>query len=324
MKIYKKVIRKVCMLFHLDDRGRRQFKLYYKRYCDNAFDERSCKNIQQYEASITRLYHTIEKGLSYEDYRPGFGKDNVEKILNLLEKYAEAYDTEKFFYRTALSTLNEYVKRNKEHGWTDAELEKKVSHLRGTPNSSGGAFSFEPMNNVDLGKVDFETLLMSRHSTRHFSDETVEKELIKKAIMLAQHTPSACNRQGWKTRIVLDKEKISEVLKNQNGNRGFGHEIDKLLLVTSDLRYFNRERELFQGFIDGGMYAMNLLNALFYEGVATVPLSASLSKEQESSVREILDIDNAEILILFIGCGKYPRNCKTTKSERKEAEIIVV
>lgn len=312
------------MLFHLDDRERRQFKLYYKRYCDNAFNECSCKNIQQYEASITRLYHTIEKGLSYEDYRPGFGTENVKKILNLLEKYAEVYDTEKFFYRTALSTLNEYVKKNKEYGWTDTELEEKVSHLRGTPNSSGGTFLFEPMNNVDLGKVNFETLLMSRHSIRHFSDVSVDQELIKKAIMLAQHTPSACNRQGWKTRIISDEGKIREVLKNQNGNRGFGHEIDKLLLVTSDLRYFNRERELFQGFIDGGMYAMNLLNALFYEGVATVPLSASLSKEQESNVRRILEIDNAEILILFIGCGKYPGSCRTTKSERKEAEIIVV
>lgn len=77
---------------------------YCKGYSENAFVEVSCKNIQQYEACITRLYHTIEKGLSYLEYRPGFGKDNVEKLIVTLSNYANYYDTEIF-----LSDSNLYI-----------------------------------------------------------------------------------------------------------------------------------------------------------------------------------------------------------------------
>lgn len=315
-RLYKK-------LFNSDNQSEsRMSKAYLKRYLESAFTEGDCKNIQQYEACITRLYHTIEKGLAYLEYRPGFGRDNVKKLVDILYKYVETYDKQTFFYQTALSVLHEYVKKNKEYGYSNEEQEKRINSLSGAPNTSGGILAFTPLTTEELRSANFETLILNRHSIRHFSDIPVSLEKIKKALALAQHTPSACNRQGWRTRIISNKKKIEAVLKNQNGNRGFGQEFDKLLVVTSDLRYFNRERELFQGYIDGGMYAMNLLNGLYYEGIGSVPLSASLSEVQEESVRKILNIDNAEILILFIGVGNYPDICQTTKSERKDVEFI--
>ena len=136
--------------------------------------------------------------------------------------------------------------------------------------------------------------------------------------------PSACNRQGWKTYIIQDKDMLEKVLKNQNGNRGFGQEFDKLLLVVGDLRCFIRDREVCQVYIDGGMYAMRVLDSLYYEKIASVPLSASLTKEQEENVRRLLKIDPAEVLIMFIGIGNYPDECQTTKSERKPADYTIV
>ncbi len=71
---------------------------------------------------------------------------------------------------------------------------------------------------------------------------------------------------GWKTVIITNKDGIQRILENPNGNKGFGNEIDKLLILTSDMRYFNWDREVFQPFIDGGMYAMSVINnmALWY------------------------------------------------------------
>lgn len=48
------------------------------------------------------------------------------------------------------------------------------------------------------------------------------------------------------------------------------------------------------------------------------------SEEQENNVRKILNMDDAEILILFIGIGNYPEICQTTKSERKAIEITEI
>ena len=116
---------------------------------------------------------------------------------------------------------------------------------------------------------------------------------------------------------------LEKVLKNQNGNRGFGQEFDKLFLVVGDLRCFNRDREVFEVYIDGGMYAMRVLDSLYYEKIASVPLSASLTKEQEENVRRLLKIDPAEVLIMFIGIGNYPDECQTTHPQKNLHRISV-
>lgn len=289
-----------------------------------SFVDGSCTDEKQFEASITRLYHTVEKGLSYLNYRPGFGKENVEALVRSLEQYSKQYSVDKFFYQTALSVLNEYVRKNAEYGVENKELSKRISALPGKKNEAGGAIKFVPLSSEELSKANYKELVETRHSIRHFSDKPVELERVENAVKLAQYTPSACNRQGWKTYIVNDKAVLREVLKNQNGNRGFGQEFDKLLVVVGDLRCFNRDREVFQVYIDGGMYAMRVLDSLYYERIASVPLSASLTKEQEENVRKLLKLDPAEVLIMFIDIGNYPDECQTTRSERKPAEYTVI
>ena len=234
-----------------------------------------------------------------------------------MEKYAGSYDVSTFCYETALCTLNAYVAKNREAGYIDEELEKRIQKLPGCANTMGGTTEFSPMTKEEVQKLNYADFVKSRHSIRHFDSESVPGESIERAIALARHTPSACNRQGWKARWIEDKNQITELLKWQNGNRGFGEEIDKLIIITGDLRYFSKSRELYQVFIDGGMYAMRVLDALHYEGIGTIPMSAALTAEQEKSVRKILGVDDAEVFILFIGVGYYPQLCITTRSERR-------
>lgn len=297
---------------------------YMNRFKKYSFRTGECKDEKQWEACITRLYHTIEKGLSYEHYRAGFGKDNIATLLNSLERYVlSGGNTEASFYRTALDVLHKYVEKNAEFGLMDENLKNELDKLPGKANGLGGIIEFEAPGFEELRSMNYEIFVKTRHSMRHFSNEEVDGSSIKGALKLAQFTPSACNRQGWKTRIIADKNLLKDVLKNQNGNRGFGEEINKLLLITVDLRYFNYERELHQAYIDGGMYAMSVINGLHYEGLATIPLSAALTLEQEKKVRDLLDLDDSELFILFVGVGQYPEHCRTTRSERKQVEFIV-
>lgn len=305
------------------DAGKKLLDAYFARFEAYAFTDLSCRDAVQFEASITRLYHTIEKGLSYSNYRAGFGKANVEKLLTSLEQYAASYDTTAFFYETAFSCLENYIAKNKAHGYEDAALEQRVRALPGKSNGLGGTVAVTKPENLD--KANLEQLLTSRHSIRHFSGESVDMELLKQAISLAQYTPSACNRQGWQTRIIADKAVLETVLKNQNGNSGFGQEFDKLLIITADLRCFQKSRELFQAYIDGGMYAENVLNALYRYGIGAVPLSASLTPAQDAAVRSAISMHEAEVFILMIGIGNYPDGeFLTTRSERHPAKITVI
>lgn len=306
----------------LDSEGL-QFKTYKRRFYKYAFLTDNCKSYEQYEAAITRLYHTIEKGMAYKNYRAGFGSNNIKALISLMENYSTQYDSNSFFYRTGLCVLKQYIEKNREFGYVDEELNRVVDKLPGSPNESGGIIKFEPMNLEQLKSVNYECLIVNRHSVREFSDKPVSVDIISQAVKLAQYTPSACNRQGWRTRIVADKALVKKVLDNQNGNRGFSEKIDKVLVITADLRFFNRDREIHQAFIDGGMYAMRVLDSLNYKGIATIPLSASLTDSQDHNIRQALKIHEAEVFILLIGVGNYPDLCQTTKSERKMAEILV-
>ena len=296
------------------------FKNYKKRYEQSTFANENYINYCQYEAAITKMYHTIEKVLAYLNYRAGFGEKAVSELIDTMKKYSKTYDVEAFFYKTALCTLNEYIRKNKEYGYENKEIEEKIKSLEGTPNEVGGIITFDS----DSVYGDFKDFVLSRHSIREFSDIPVDIEKLKDAINLAQYTPSACNRQGWKTRIIENKEVLKTILNNQNGNRGFGEKIDKLLVITCDLCYFNKSREVHQAFIDGGMYAMNILHSLHYHNVATIPLSASLNISQEEKVRNVVKMKDSEVLIMFIGVGNYPDVCQTTRSQRRCAEIEII
>ena len=316
-KIFGKLFRKSSI--------RQQHEAYFKKYNIYTFSGNACSNYQQYEAHITKLYHAIEKGLSYKDYRAGFGKDNIEKLIQLMTSYAEKYDVNSHFYETALSVLYAYIEKNKENGFTDYQIEEKIQLLPGETNNDGGALNFIPFSADEVKKLGFADFIKNRHSVRTYSTESVDINKVKSAIALAQHTPSACNRQGWRARIVESKDIIKEVLDHQNGNRGFGEAIDKIIVITGDLRYFNRSRELHQVYIDGGMYAMNILHALHYEHIASIPLSAALTVSQENHVRRILNLDDAEVLIMYIGIGNYADGeLLTTKSARRPANITVI
>ncbi len=297
---------------------------YLDRFQKYSFEDLNCSSYEQFEACITRLYHIIEKGLAYENYRPGFGAQNIWALIEVMKRYFSlGYDTNAFFYKTALCCLNCYLKKNKEYGCENTELETAVTNLPGEPNNNGGTIVIRAPK--DLNFSSYSTLIKQRHSIRHFSNTPVDIEKIKAAISLAQCTPSACNRQPWKTRIIKTKRVIDEVLRNQNGNAGFGQEIDTLLVITSDLRYQQRSRETFQVFIDGGMYAQNLINCIFFAGIGCIPLSAALTTEQEINVRNVVGLHEAEVLILFLGLGNYPdSDFLTTKSEKKDIYIEVI
>lgn len=300
---------------HLAQSGLRSFG----RFCRYAFRADCCNCREQYEGCITRLYHTLEKGLARPDCRPGFGRQNAEQLIYLMQQYAASYDTTAFFYRTALSVLYAYAQKNRELHAGAPALERLLDELPGSPNDQGGICCFAPPTQSALCGMNYEQLTRTRHSIRHFGTEKVSSEALTQALRLAQLTPSACNRQGWRTLIIETEDMKRIVLANQNGNRGFGEQLDKLLLITCDLRYFNRDRELHQPYIDGGMYAMSVLNSLYYHGIASIPLSAALTPAQEQNIRSALRLDDAEVLILLIGVGSYPDSCQTTRSARRDA-----
>lgn len=296
------------------------WKLTVKYNASNHTDD----DIQKMQYTLSRETHTIEKGMSMRNPRKGFGQQKVTNLITRLRKYVKLYMNEdSAFLDYPLSTIQTYIDYTLSTGVDIPDIQKNFSFLlqeAGKTHVCGKAGVEKVTKNSILDKCnkDFESLLYSRHSIRYFSDTPVGDDVINKALELAQRTPSACNRQGWLTHVFRAPKSI-DLVKWQGGSRGFEDEIKCAILVTANLKAF-LNHEVHQAYIDGGLYAMNLINALHSLGVGTIPLSCGFMEKQISQLSKF-DIPENEVPIVIIGVGNYLDCFNVAVSERKDISI---
>lgn len=102
----------------------------------------------------------------------------------------------------------------------------------------------------------------------------------------------------------------------QGGARGFESDIPCCILVTANLKAF-LSGEVFQAYIDGGLYAQNLINALHYLGLGCIPLSCGFHSRKLEELYKFGMAEN-EVPIVLIGCGTLPAKIKYAVSHRQD------
>ncbi len=76
--------------------------------------------------------------------------------------------------------------------------------------------------------------------------------------------------------------------------------------------------EPFQQYVDGGLYAMNLINALQYNQLASIPLTCGIYNNHAHKLKQIMDIPDNESLIVMIGTGEMLDHFNVAVSTRKD------
>lgn len=264
----------VCRLFLNRWRMRKMFSYDRERFLKFSPNSRATTK-EGALAGIIMTYHVVEKGLTMPDMRLGFGREMILGLIASLNEFADKYGTSEPQFIEAVRVIAEYKKVHDDAGFELDEVRSRViSDLL-------NRVSVEPSRQIEMTRerywadldAPFETFSASRHSVRHFSG-TISEEQIRSAVALANNAPSACNRQYVRVHCVSDREKIRECLALQNGNRGFGHLADKLLILTADLRaVWGAERN--DIFTNAGIYLMNLCYGLHKNKVAHCMLNWS-------------------------------------------------
>lgn len=277
-------------------------------------------DMEKMQYTILRENHVIEKGMSMRNPRKGFGQEKVRKLLVRLKKYNELYGKyDQKFLQYPLSTIFSYIKYTEASGVNIDYIKELFEQIKtGLPSLNlkiqAGVQVVKKEDIIDKCNKDFKSLLYSRHSIRYFSDTPIEKELICKALELAQRTPSACNRQGWKTH-VFQGEKSIELVKWQGGCKGFEDELKYSILVTANLKAF-LSYEVHQAYVDGGLYAMNLINAIHSLGLGCIPLSCGFNSPKLQKLKDF-NIPENEVPIVLIAFGNLMDEFKIAISTRK-------
>jgi len=283
------------------------------------------------ESRVLMLTHSIEKGLSHEKIRYGFGLIVLEELMQSIELLTEKYQS--YIYedsttnqsiKMGVTVIKNYVNLHKE---SDIDLDKCNDFLRKyrtylEMNIAGTKILPEPANSQH--SKTFEEVFNYRHSIRHYGNSVISLELIKKAIYSASKTPSSCNRQAWEVLIIKDQEFINKILKIQAGLNNYASNIQYLLVIVSDLRYYLSYMELNQGFIDCGMYSMSVLLQLQNHNIASCALNNSFTIQQEKSLRKIINLDKHFEFVMFIACGSFREFNKVPISHRLSKDLRII
>lgn len=293
----------------------------FAKHCARA---KMSKNPEKLLTDILMVSHALEKGLSIHNKKKGFGVSKLEVLVNGLQRYIDKYGySDKILM--PLSVANHIIIYHKSAGYTDNTLEKcqnkiesilKSINKTNTDLSKGGYITLRRENMISLCNENFENLCRGRYSFRHFSEEYVSDEIIVSALDIAKKSPSACNRQSYRVH-VYDGKKKDDVLYSQGGARSFYKEASRAIVVTADMeRYFLSEAHL--GYVDGALFAMSLIYALTYLGVASIPLTICQPQNVVNKFIKDFGIPENEYPVLVIAIGNYPDSAEISKSERYE------
>lgn len=317
----KKLIRRIKLL--------RNYFYDFNRYC--KYSSAICRegSLNKMEPLIMMRIHSLEKGLSLETPRLGFGIKVLKELLSMLKEYAELGGSE-FMIDLGISVLQEYIRYHKDRNYDVSDLEKKVQELAGDIQGfeslklPSGVRSYTKEELYKKSKIDFEGFCSSRFSVRQFASETVPHEEIMDAIRISQRTPSVCNRQSSRVRVISERESVAGVLEIGGGARGFSEEIQAVLVVTSDLSCFQSNGERYQCWIDGGMFAMTLIYALHSKGIVSCCMNWSKDYHTDLHLRKYLNMNSSENIIVLLGIG-YPKDAFTVaQSARKPVSEVAI
>lgn len=80
--------------------------------------------------------------------------------------------------------------------------------------------------------MEFEKVVQNRHSVRMFTEQPVEKDLIKEIVSLAQQSPSWVNSQPWQVYCAMESS-LAEIKNTYQKNDENGKQINPDLAVMS-------------------------------------------------------------------------------------------
>jgi nitroreductase len=278
-------------------------------------------------ASLLFQYHKLEKGLVMPGPRRMFGADPSRAVIALLRRWEAAQlPASDPIYRGALETLQSYLAHLRLHSLdksgstTQAVTSFLELHACRSPELQTPAPIPEPF--PDERRV-FEMLALRRRSVRSFLPDAVPSDVLRRAAATAALSPSACNRQPCRVRVFADPQRKAALLAQQNGNRGFGHLVPQVLVITADASGFFDASERHQPYIDGGLFAMSLCYALASEGIATCCLNWCVAPEADRAAHRIADLAPSERIVMLMAIGYAPAGCLVPRSPRRAIDEIL-
>lgn len=246
------------------------------------------------ESKILMNTHKIEKALSMPNRYKVFSQDIVKELM---------YDctlvgVEQDIINYALSTILKY--RNSLDS-SILENEYIIEWINSQVKLDG--FDIKHVSNglVQCQERSLMDVALNRHSVRNFSDKCVPIESIKKALLVANSLPSACNRQACSIKIIDNKSLREKLLLLQTGNKGIIAPV--LGVIVGNAEVFTQDNEEKALHYHGGMFSAGFVLGLESLGLSSCILNWHVDSEINKMAKDLLGLDKKAEIISFIFIG---------------------
>lgn len=253
---------------------------------------------------LRRNIHRLEKALTHRPLRTPFASRYLAVTLRDYETLAQVnrYDASIDGLVWARSVLVEVLGVLGDEDTLAALPEVSISEA---PSAERTANQLRPYRRGDRAMVDapMAAVMTSRRSTRWFLQKPVDREIVEKCVLLASEAPSACNRQPFRIDLVAERELKQRIVDLAPGTSGFGNQIPLIGCVVGDFSAFEQPRDRRLPYIDGSLFAMQLMLALESHDYASCPINWPELPSIDSTSRRLLNLNKWEKIIMLMAIG---------------------
>lgn len=273
--------------------------------------------------------------MGFRHSEPGHSIDDCETLIRMIEKWIKkGYEIDDFCIIESLTVLRYYfsIQNINDKEISDLYLRFKtiISVLPDYIINDIDTNSFAGIDVIPSGELvreynNFSDFVVSRHSVRQFSNQTITVDELNNVIDLANKAPSACNRQPTRVIALLGKDKKKMIKNSFVTNKAFRDEFYGYLVVTVSRNLFYGH-EQFQWYINGGIYLAYLTLALHSFGIGSCIMQWTSFDKHERQFKNELGIDSNDAVVAIIGIGKYDDESKVLKAQRinHERNLVVM
>ncbi|MFV0334481.1 MAG: nitroreductase family protein [Tropicimonas sp.] len=295
-----------------------------RRFWRQSFTE-GAQNRENLRARIAIGLHFLEYGLSLDATEPGHGFERATQLAGDIDTCIDRFGPDPTT-EIALSSLAAWCEANAASGLRLDAIREVLDRLSGMRSTGlrGGTEDVTAQEIRARGMMDFLGFAKARHSIRSYTPDPVPPEAIERAVRAAQQSPSSCNRQTCRARIWTEPEARRRILALQSGNRGFGDQLGGVAVITSDLAHWEHAHERYQGWVDGGMFAMSFAYGLHAEGLGAVMLNWSERRARDRKMRALTGLPDSELIITLVGFGCMSERLRVPVSQRRPLDQALV
>lgn len=279
-------------------------------------------------AELLFQFHKLEKGMCMPGTPRFFGEAPVHDTARLVRDWRDGgHAAADSVCAGAVATLASYRERVAPLAGSAASAQSALRAAEAVCREYAADAQFHtpmPLPPVPAQAWPvFQQLVQARRSVRQFKPTAVDVERLSAAVQAAQWSPSACNRQPWRVHVYRQRGQIDALLKLQNGNRGFGHGVPALLILTVDASGFFDASERHQPYIDGGLFTMSLLYALQAQGLASCCLNWCVSPATDRRGHALAGIPEQERILMYLAVGEPAEGCVVPRSPRRGTGTVL-